>query len=476
MNYKHIAIIALVLMLALVAVPVSAQQFSDYENKYVPVSDTANLMTYSGHVYGNVKSGHVLDGGEIFIIHRDGAPENATMTARFTPDGLWDGYLPAGEYNITLPQGTGSAAGVYTEDAGFVGNLHPETTHISVMSGRETYFSFIGNSVPTARGLPDDASIDVGLTNDDVQIQWIKLVKTGEHQYTPSCYDITVTDTPAWDETVVESEAWDEVIPTTYKVVPCTHIIPEVSEVPAWTEYFGDYKTHRGHYEFVGINAADYDVTFSYVAPTSWYGDTYHYGDYSQSGDHYNFVGSNNGDYVVHSHTEVGHTHHVATPAVPAHPEHTGGDTVVDVPEHTITHPASTHVVHHAAVTHQQQVCPGPVTIPEFGFEYQIDITRAHVDINNPNNEPVDVKFSFDLNYFVDTDPWFLDHDATDGSIIPQVTPVYGHWENVGAGVTKTHGFINPPVGPGVMVYDWSHGMQYFPAISNAQVTSTSWS
>lgn len=458
-------------------------------SKYNPIVNTDPDRSIYGWVQFMLRSGGIgasLPGSQIVYVRNLKAIDVAPFNSSYYPDGTafdntnpnWteipiladglsdikDGLLPSGEFEACIADGNSG---------------QPECQKFTIGNAQVTRVAFLGHAVSPdtprrSRGNPADASIDAYLGNGDVHIDWIKIVKTGEHQYTPLCYDITVTDTPAWDETVVDSEAWDEIIPTTYKVVPCTHIIPAVPAVPAWTEYFGDYKTQGGHYEFVGVNAADYDVTFSYVAPTSSHGHTSHHGDYSQSGNHYNFVGSNNGDYVVQSHTEVGHTHHAATPAVPAHPEHAEGDTVVDVPEHTITHPASTHVVHHDAITHQQQVCPGPVTIPEYGFEYQIDITGAHVDLNNPNNEPVDVKFSFDLNYFVDLRPW--DNRVDDGRIVPRIMTYDGQINNVGNGVTTYHGFLVPPVGNAVTVYDWSHGMQYFPTVSNAQVTATSWS
>jgi len=85
MNYKHFIMIALVLMLAL-AVPASAEwangNWIDSEHseqyfgtakvvtdaqtgvtsKYNPITSEIDLMTYQGHVYGNLKSGHVLEG------------------------------------------------------------------------------------------------------------------------------------------------------------------------------------------------------------------------------------------------------------------------------------------------------------------------------------------------------------------------------------------------------------------------------
>lgn len=175
MNYKHLIFIALVLMLACV-IPASAVwsngQWIDSEHseqyfgtakvvtdpatgvtsKYNPITSETDLMTYQGHVYGNLKSGHVLEGGERFLVSNDLAP-NVTKEYKFNSDGLFDDYFAEGNYTITLPQGTGSAAGVYTEDIGWIGNLHPEVAHINVKAGQTTYFTFIGNSVPT----PDSA-------------------------------------------------------------------------------------------------------------------------------------------------------------------------------------------------------------------------------------------------------------------------------------------------------------------------------
>lgn len=171
MNYK-IVFIALVLMLACV-IPASAvwsngnwiddEQSEQYfgtakvvtdpatgvTSKYRPITSETDLMTYQGHVYGNLKSGHVLEGGERFLVSNDLAP-NVTKEYKFNSDGLFDDYFATGNYTITLPQGTGSAAGVYTEGVGWTGNLHAEVAHINVKAGQTTYFTFIGNSVPTS--------------------------------------------------------------------------------------------------------------------------------------------------------------------------------------------------------------------------------------------------------------------------------------------------------------------------------------
>jgi len=172
MNYKINVIIALALVLACV-IPASAVWSNDkwvdgehsdeyfgtakvvtdprtgVTSKYNPVTSETDLMTYAGHVYGNLKSGHVLEGGERFLVSNDLTP-NVTQEYKFNSDGLFDDYFAAGDYTITLPQGTGSAAGIYTEDAKWIGNLHPEVAHINVKAGHTTYFTFIGNSVPTA--------------------------------------------------------------------------------------------------------------------------------------------------------------------------------------------------------------------------------------------------------------------------------------------------------------------------------------
>jgi hypothetical protein len=300
MNYKNyeclgitvrLGIMALILMIALAVAPAMASISDDgYENKYMPVSaySTANQMSYAGHVYGNLKSGGVLGGGEVFLIHRDRTADNTSITAKFTPDGQWDGYLAAGDYTITLPQGTGSAAGAYSDEKGWVGDIHAETAHIKVVAGKESYFTFIGNSIPTGKGIPDPASIDAYFGQGDIDLKWMKMVKTGQHPYTVPSWDETVIDEPAWEETVIDTpehteyrvrghwdywmfghywdhsnswSAWSDSEPNYYSEIPTndkqTRVIPAVTHVvnhPA--------VTHIEHHDSFVIQIPEYGIEF----------------------------------------------------------------------------------------------------------------------------------------------------------------------------------------------------------------------
>lgn len=216
MNYKHIAIIALVLMLALV-VPASAvwsngnwvaddkkdEYFGNAEVKYDPTTGVTSkysapadvdLMTYQGMVIGHLRSGAVLGGGERFLIHRVGTPDNETLVQYFQPDGKYTGYLAPGEYDVILPQGTGSACGIYSDEWGYVGNPHEERAKINVVVGQISYFDFIGNSIPSY-------SSDVPVVVDSCKD--IKVTAGNIHQHrhpwwgTYYAFDLTVKGTNA---------------------------------------------------------------------------------------------------------------------------------------------------------------------------------------------------------------------------------------------------------------------------------------
>lgn len=172
---KLLIIGAVLLLVALLAVPASAiwsngnwvtdEEYAKLTKgntvKYDPVTDVSskygnkpdiNLMTNQGMVKGILKSGSVVSGGERFLFHRVGTPDNVTLAQYFGPDGLYTGYLAPGEYDVILPQGTGSACGIYSDDWGYVGNPHEERTRITVVAGQVTQFSFIGNSIPSYGG------------------------------------------------------------------------------------------------------------------------------------------------------------------------------------------------------------------------------------------------------------------------------------------------------------------------------------
>lgn len=297
MNYK-IVFIALVLMLACV-IPASAvwsngnwidsehseQYFGTAKvvtdpatgvtSKYNPITSEIDLMTYQGHVYGNLKSGHVLEGGERFLISNDLAP-NVTKEYKFNSDGLFDDYFAEGNYTITLPQGTGSAAGVYTEDVGWIGNLHPEVAHINVKAGQTTYFTFIGNSVPT-------------IVND-VCVPKYKIIDATYGFGHQSCHDVTVHH---GDYNKVHHDAVPYT-PDTYQIVTYGPYDGHCKIVTGW-----DYDFQIGSTKYKKGNTGSYNLHYRFIEGT--------YG--TPAWDEYVYVGDGNGDYVWW----YGHFHHVDT-------------------------------------------------------------------------------------------------------------------------------------------------------------------
>lgn len=446
MNVKHLTLIALILMIALAVTPVMASISDDsYENKYAaPPSEPVNLMSYSGHVYGNLMSGHVVEGAEHFIIHNDLAPENVTRIEKFGSDGLWDDYLAPGNYTITLPQGTGSAGGVYSEEIGWIGNLHPEVAHITVRAGYPSSFTFIGASVPTARGSPDPASINAYFGRGDIDLKWLKLVKTGQHPYTY----------PAWDETYYQ-----------YIITPYS---PEVQEVRSgWVT-----ELPEGEDAIETRTVTDSEAYYSVVHAS------FHHGQWDgncrlaaiwetpdfYSDNHIAYKFRNHGEFTYTYHEVVTHEEYkyIITPYSPATME-VISDWVFQVPAgKTIV---DTKVIHHPEVT---------VQIPEYGIEFFIEIDGAHVDVVNPNNEPVNVEFQFDVNYYIDKRPW--DNRVDDGRIVQRSKTYYGSAMSIGSGTTTYHGTLYPDIDNAVMVADWNQvGLQYVPTITNDIVTGTVW-
>jgi hypothetical protein len=187
----------------------------------------------------------------------------------------------------------------------------------------------------------------------------------------------------------------------------------------------GDYNKFGGHYVYDEHNLGMYDV--NEVTDTSAW--TEHFGAYDSEG---NYVGDGNGDYTRGEYVPTTYKLEPRVVTIPAH------------------------------------------TVPEFGIEFFIEIDGAHIDVTNPNNEPVNVAFQFDINYFVDTRPW--DFRVDDGRIVDRHDTYYGSLTNVGSGISTYHGILNPSIDGAVTVVDWQHfGMQYVPTITNDVVTGTVW-
>ena len=210
MNYK--AIIAIVMVLAIMspvmAVTYQYDQQTGVNSKYNP--DVGTAATTFGIVYGNLKSGQVLEGGEKFTVSNG----NVTKKYSFTADGLFSGEFPPGTYTVTLPQGTGSAAGL-----GGVGNLHPEMAQITVVAGQVSYFTFIGNSISAA------------VEEEQAPIYTVISAEYGMTQ-------------------VVIDQAY----------------VPGIPAVPGIPEHYvyvgvgnGDYAKFFGHYYYAGNNHGSYD-------------------------------------------------------------------------------------------------------------------------------------------------------------------------------------------------------------------------
>lgn len=291
MTYKNIAIIALVLMLACV-IPASAvwsndnwidsehsEQYFDtakvvtdpatgVTSKYNPITSETDLMTYQGHVYGNLKSGHVLEGGERFLISNDLAP-NVTKEYKFNSDGLFDDYFAAGNYTITLPQGTGSAAGVYSNETKWIGNLHSEVAHITVVVGRESYFTFIGNSVPT---IPAEAACVNDYTIVEASYCGESIPAVTREKYR---YIITSAIQPTPESYNYVGRNYGD-----YNLIPAKPAYDDYVDV-GWLD--GDYyRDMRGGYHYIGHDLGKYDkirhdATDAYYKHVGYYNGDYTY-------------------------------------------------------------------------------------------------------------------------------------------------------------------------------------------------------
>lgn len=304
MNYKHIAIIALVFMLAFV-VPASAvwsngewitdgdkdKYFGDANVVYDPATEVTskyaqppedyNLMTYQGMVYGHLLSESVLGGGERFLFHRIGTDVNKSLVQYFDPSGYYTGYLAPGEYEVILPQGTGSACGVYTDDLGYVGAPHEERTTIAVVAGQKTYFNFIGNSIGT-----QGSSCTPTISVIDAKYCW--------------------GGAPA--VTHVAISGWTTQVPVGAPIVN-TRVV---------TDHHGGYTYDHGVYTFVGNNNGDYQ-------PIATPAHDHHgcpNGDYDLYNGYYVY-NHNHGNYDLHD-GYVAPTHHT---------EWKYSYVVIDVPE-----------------------------------------------------------------------------------------------------------------------------------------------
>jgi hypothetical protein len=388
MNAK-LTILILVAMIAAVLVPVSAENV--YVDRNPALYDVLPPDAY-GYVVFYIRAGGSAQDLNIWI---GNDAKNATFDPTYHPDRTpIEGQNPDFLKVKVLPDGVSEpvmlAAGNYTAYLQKGNGDQLEQFKFVIDGGATERVPFLGSAVS-----------NVG---ERVCIPVYKII---EATYgSGGCWEVVIIDVPAWDETVVDKEPWTEYIyhpevnhTVHHEAITETIYHPEVNHTihhaaipgtPAWTEYFGDYAVHDSHYNYVGTDLADYDITFKDVG--NWHGD------YSKSGSHYTYAGHDLGKYDVNTVVNAGHITHPAIPEVPAWDE-----IVVDVPAYeevvvvtpaydeivvdspayteTIQHPAETHIVHHPAITHTEKRC-----------NEIVDVTSAVQSVVNGGNN----QFLFD--------------------------------------------------------------------------------
>lgn len=497
MNYKTITILALVLMLAFTVVPVAGKQFVEYPNKYVPIKGDPDMHTY-GFVTFTERCGGACQDNLIFVKNKK---DNLTFDAFWYPDKTEIPDQNKGWLKVEVMKNGESiqqefATGEYTACLRHSNGDQPECHDFSAGNAEFTRVSFLGSAISQklAKGDPVAADVEAELGRGDVEVKWIKLVKTGEHLYTPPCY---VVNHPARTHNEYkyqvsaaqpqEESGWVTHVPPGRTVIE-TRV---VTDVAAWDEYVPAV-THVVHHD--AITHQDYQAGHVHAREVG--GSSAH--DFHYNGHKYQITGnSHDAAFMVtgDSGTPASLVTIIDTPA--------WDETVIDVPAHTVHHDAVTHTEYRYIISPAQSavisgwvlhvppgkpivetrtvvdapgweetVCPPAYMVPEYGFEFFLEIDGARVHITNPNDDPVNVGFSLDVNYWIDKRPW--DNNAMPNQIEKRVKTYSGYFTGVSNGRQTYHGFLTPDIDNAVQVLGYD-GMHYIPYINNERVTSTVW-
>jgi hypothetical protein len=449
MKYTNIMFIALALCMVLAVAPVTAvwengnwvessnavhDAQTGVDSKYVATSAFGDAPTV-GILRGSIRSGYSTLTPKVGI-RNDLAGENGTFTyfpiladGKFGDlNGNVDIELIPGKYTLYIPDGNGG---------------QPEYSHATIVAGVISYpeKELLGHAVSAySRGNPLDAGINAYLGCGDIELQWIKIVQTGSHYVEPTTRNVRTYDK------IIDQQYVPEVpgIPAvTHEVQVC---VPGTPAVPAVTHQ--DYEA--GHVHAKKVN-----------------GNSQH--DFEHDGDKYQITGNHNDNaYIVSSHTNVRHANMVTiidVPAIPAGQPVCHMETVIDVPAIPAI-PAIPETHHHAWVTHVVDV-PG-YTVKEYGLELFVEVDSAHVQITNPNTDPVSVEYKFDVNYWVDDNPW--DNRAFPEDMSPRSVTYVGEIATTNMGVHTFHVTLHPDID---LAAELNPSMT--PYINNDVVTATAW-
>ena len=213
------------LLLAALIVPVLAV------NEYRDPNAGDATAIYAGantcDLRGSLRCGYPTLSPIVYMRNVNETDVNKTQKIYVNADGTFE-YpgLAVGKYRLYVPDGNGGQPEESFAVCNGHGVINPQT-------------DLMGHAV-TSRADPKPADFSASLGCKDIDVKWVKMVKTGQHWYTPPCYEITVVDIPAWDEQILVHEAYDE-----YVFVGHNH---------------GDYIRIYSSYFYVGHNHGDYDL------------------------------------------------------------------------------------------------------------------------------------------------------------------------------------------------------------------------
>lgn len=457
---KNVIIITLAILLVFAVLPASAAH-DYYDNKIVEFNPIAsyNALPQQQHGILNVQLTchsnsltrefilQLVDESKPLPAYTNGAKVQKEFYDLFPLTGSPATFEFDNVGHATLPIPTTGTYAVLVHN-GY--STWDEFAIVHVTQGYESTATLYGQYA-TGDDKPKDASINAFFGCRDVDVQWIKIVKTGEHVVpawdnevckmvkvidTPAVigkpavtHQITVIDTPAvpaWDEVIIDHPAVPAT-PDTYQIVTGGSFTGYCKEVGSSSPH--DFEIGSKKYQIVG---STHDLKYKKTAGTP-------------------------------AIPAVTHTvHHAAIPAV------THQETVIDVPA-VIAQPEVSHMERQCHIEHHNAY-----TVNEYGLEIFLEIDGAEVSVDNPNARNVNVNYQFDVNYFVDTRPW--DFIATPGQIKPRVKTYSGTLTNVGRGASTIHTIITPDIDDAVQVVDAYDGILYTPFISNDIVTRTIWS